>query len=626
MPHPTVLPRTARPALTDAGASRPKRVVLIALGATAVSVAASAYAVDNEGATVRGPDRTSPAPVSAEAAEGLSARIDALERALRALILELDTLKAQAQATAAPAPSPLSGPPDSVSAPIDARTSLPAAAQVDATSRGREGTEAAAAPDPALDRARERIALERALSDQHYEALVLKERVDTLQGRLDQQVPNVRLAEGVLVEDPRGRWQARLTARAQFDYRQFAEEGVLADTFSVRRARIGLGFNMGRTFGAFVEGEFSAGQGTQAGQAASAILHQAWLDFVPSDQLRLRVGQFRPNFGLEPSTATWQVDFIERSLASNVVQALANNVLFDRGLMLSGMPTPGALWSVGITNGTGSGLDEGRRNGNEARVDGKEVTLRAVGNAAQWANLQDWVLHFGASWRSSTLANGVPGTAGQGFIAPSAITEARGITFFNPTSFNAVANPQAAPEVDRRLRNVEAAIAWRNLKFQGEWTGADYAFVPAGQGTVERGLRAGHLQAVWMPTGEFWSDAYRNGLFARVRPNNQFVTGTSGGWGAFAVGLRWSFWDGSDFVTTNPPNTGGLGGNALAPAVTQSARKADSWTIGLKWMPTAYVAYLVNFVTTRFDTPVIANGVSVSREDALLMRAQFDFF
>lgn len=588
------------------GPSGRRRSVVFVACAAGSAMALPAYAADNDAASTRVPIESVAAPVSPAAAGEIGARIDALERALRSITQELEALKTQAKAVtgaspAATAPS---------AADVTGAAAPPVSSAVPAASATQDGV---ATTDPGASR--------RALSDQRYEALVLKERVDALQGRLDQQVPNVRLAEGVLVEDPRGRWQARLTARAQFDYRQFAEEGVLADTFSIRRARIGLGFNMGRTFGAFVEGEFSAGQGTQAGQAANAILHQAWVDFVPSDQLRLRVGQFRPNFGLEPSTATWQVDFIERSLASNVVQALANNVLFDRGLMFSGVPIPGSLWSVAITNGSGTGLDEAQRNQTEARVDGKEVTLRAVGNAAQWAQLNDWVLHLGGTWRTSTLANGVPGVPGQGYVAPAAITEARGITFFNPASFNAVANPAADASVDRRIRSLEGAVAWRNLKLQGEWTGAGYSVSGA-----ERDIRAGYVQAIWMPTGEFFSDSYRNGVFARLRPNNQFAVGPNGGWGAFALGLRWSFWDGSDFVSTNPPNTGGLGGNTLAPGVTQSTRKAQSWTVGLKWMPTAYVAYMVNVITTQFDTPVVANGISVSREDALVMRAQFDFF
>lgn len=43
-------------------------------------------------------------------------------------------------------------------------------------------------------------------------------------------------------------------------------------------------------------------------------------------------------------------------------------------------------------------------------------------------------------------------------------------------------------------------------------------------------------------------------------------------------------------------------------------------------MPTTYTAYMINYVLTRFDTPVVANGETLDREHALTMRAQFDFF
>lgn len=43
-------------------------------------------------------------------------------------------------------------------------------------------------------------------------------------------------------------------------------------------------------------------------------------------------------------------------------------------------------------------------------------------------------------------------------------------------------------------------------------------------------------------------------------------------------------------------------------------------------MPTTYTAYMINYVLTRFDTPVVANGETLDHEHALTMRAQFDFF
>lgn len=74
--------------------------------------------------------------------------------------------------------------------------------------------------------------------------------------------------------------------------------------------------------------------------------------------------------------------------------------------------------------------------------------------------------------------------------------------------------------------------------------------------------------------------------------------------------------------------TGGLGTTpaTVAPAVTQSTNKANAGTFALKWILTPYIALMANFVYTRFDTPVVANGITLDAEKAFIMRAQFDFY
>ena len=114
-------------------------------------------------------------------------------------------------------------------------------------------------------------------------------------------------------------------------------------------------------------------------------------------------------------------------------------------------------------------------------------------------------------------------------------------------------------------------------------------------------------------------------MFTRMRPNTEYRRGAAG-WGALQASARYSFFDGSDFDVANPVNTGVLAGNTLAPRVTQSTKRADAWTVALKWMPTTYTAYMLNYMFTRFDTPVVANNETFDREHALTMRAQFDFF
>lgn len=162
-----------------------------------------------------------------------------------------------------------------------------------------------------------------------------RKQVSAMQSRLDSLVPNVRLGDGAYVEDPRGRWSLRATARAQFDYRNYpGEDGVLADTFAVRRARLGLGLTVGRMISGYIEANLASGV-TSTGTTASTNLQQAWIDFAPLEALRIRAGQFKPQFGLEDTMTTWSNGFQERSVAIGLLQ----NFLYDRGVMVYGAPT-----------------------------------------------------------------------------------------------------------------------------------------------------------------------------------------------------------------------------------------------------------------------------------------------
>ena len=98
-------------------------------------------------------------------------------------------------------------------------------------------------------------------------------------------------------------------------------------------------------------------------------------------------------------------------------------------------------------------------------------------------------------------------------------------------------------------------------------------------------------------------------------------------WGAWEVGLRYSFFDASDFKTTNPVSTGQLGPGAATttPVVTTSTNKATAYTAQLKWIQNTYVRTLLDYVRTDFDTPVTANGKTINHEDAIMMRVQVDF-
>ena len=182
------------------------------------------------------------------------------------------------------------------------------------------------------------------------------------------------------------------SARAQLDYRAFWPQFADANTFSIRRARIGLGAEVLSDYYVYVEEEF-ANQATNPAPATGAQLTFAFIDlnwFRPG--VRFRLGQFKPFIGLDNTMLDLQTDFLERSLT----QSLFQNLTYDRGVMAFGQPIPGLVYSAALTNGTGQGNDELQGNAQQTQGDGKMYTLRAVGDFAQFFKIPDNVIHSAA--------------------------------------------------------------------------------------------------------------------------------------------------------------------------------------------------------------------------------------
>lgn len=116
-----------------------------------------------------------------------------------------------------------------------------------------------------------------------------------------------------------------------------------------------------------------------------------------------------------------------------------------------------------------------------------------------------------------------------------------------------------------------------------------------------------------MVTGESYADSYKSGVFARMKPKNNFDS--KDGWGAIELGLRYSKFDASDFKSLLPVPT----------ATTSFTSEADSWTGGAKWILNPNARILLNYIHTEFDTPIRVNSKLSDDEDALVLRAQYDF-
>lgn len=158
---------------------------------------------------------------------------------------------------------------------------------------------------------------------------------------------------GVTFQDEGGNWKLAINGRVQADYRAFRPDESAADTFSVRRARLGATMTFYRDLSARVEGEYSA---------SSTSLTYGYLDFNRWAAAKVRLGQFKPFYGLERTTSSNFTDFQERSLADALLGGT-----FDRGVMVHGAPTRGVYYSAAYINGTNNG-DEA-----DVKTDNKET-------------------------------------------------------------------------------------------------------------------------------------------------------------------------------------------------------------------------------------------------------------
>lgn len=416
--------------------------------------------------------------------------------------------------------------------------------------------------------------------------------------------------DGVTLGDASGNWSLAINGRVQADYRNFSPDVDAADTFSLRRARLGGTMTFYKDYVARVEGEYSG---------SSTTLTYGYIDVNKFAAAKVRVGQFKPFYGLERSMSTNFTDFQERSMADVLLGST-----YDRGVMVFGAPTAGVNYSLAYINGSGT-VDE-----NNAKNDGKDLTVRLTANLAEIQNWQNTVVHFGGFY-----ADGNEGSRRQANFIPTGQTEARGAQFFSTTCSAAACGTALAngfkDNVSRTRAGYETALAYGPVKFQGEYINTSFD----GSG-YSRDINAWYASTMWNVTGESFAGMYKEGVFGRLKPNKSYKGGGDG-WGALQVGVRYSRFDASDFKSGNDAGTGVLlktsplppSGGATADGLLVATNEADAWTVGANWVLNPNFRIVTNWVRTNYDTPVVvrANGVnkSVDKEDALTMRAQFDF-
>jgi phosphate-selective porin OprO and OprP len=144
---------------------------------------------------------------------------------------------------------------------------------------------------------------------------------------------------------------------------------------------------------------------------------------------------------------------------------------------------------------------------------------------------------------------------------------------------------------------------------------------------------SGHFEVGYFLTGE--TRGYKNGLWDRTKVLNPF---DKGGWGAIQVTGRFDYLDlDSSSLKDARSNNFGTGVNTLGSFATRAARggKQTGYLLGVTWIPTDYVRFLVNYIHTEVEGGAFAgiaqptSTLGIDRRkystDAFAVRAQFDF-
>ncbi len=398
---------------------------------------------------------------------------------------------------------------------------------------------------------------------------------------------------GLELKDGSDDWKLQVNGRVQADYRSYHPDDWKNDTFSVRRARLGANFTFLKDFTIRVEGEYA---NENTGAKGTTALTYGYLDFTRWAGAKIRVGQFSPFFGLERTQSTKFIDFTERSLATN--NGAIYNTSYDRGVMVFGDPLPWLNYNAYVVNGTGQNNDDVR--------DGKDIGARVNANLAKLAGNKTMVLHVGASVSKGSIA--FSNTTNK---ALEQSTEGSGVKFFNVADVNGATTNKFTS--DRNRAGIETAAAYGPVKLQAEYVNANFEGRQGAGIAFDNDIKAWYADINWLVTGEAYADAYKSGIFGGIKPHNNFDD--KNGWGAFELGVRYSRFDASDF-------------KAILPAVTTTTSyvsKADAWTAGAKWILNPNARLLLNYIHTEFDKSILVNGKLDDVEEAVVVRAQYDF-
>ena len=457
----------------------------------------------------------------------------------------------------------------------------------------------------------------------------LQAQLDDLKKQLPKATPTWKGAPQW--EDKEEGWSFKVRGRLMLDAAyagkpdNYAANRNLGFNARIRRARIG------------VEGSFAGGFGYKAevDYANAAVgFGDVVLTYAPAGKpFSATFGNHESLDGMEQQTSSRWSSFIERSQKDDAF-------LNTRRLGLSvGYKSADNLFRFDTGLFAAHSIDASVNN------DGWIGAARAT-YAPQMAG---GYLHLGANFQHREFQSNDNATASTSTGAPSTnqVARYRARPFLQTTDVRYVDTGNIAAKGDD-IFGVEAYGVFKSLHVGGEaqWTkvrtyrpgdmatGLD-SFSGGSLVTPDSNptLFGGFFEVGYFLTGE--TRGYKNGLWDRTKVLNPF---NKGGWGALQLIGRLDYLDLDDKALIDAKtNTFATGATTLAGAASRQARggKQTGYLLGLTWIPTDYVRFLVNYIHTDVKGgPFAAAAQPTSTDpvnkrgfttDAFALRAQFDF-
>ena len=396
-------------------------------------------------------------------------------------------------------------------------------------------------------------------------------------------------ADGFWIRSADTNYSLRVRGYGQFDGRYFAGTAPAArDTLLIRRMRLGFEGTVTKNYDYRVLTDF--GSGITSGTGNNAFLQDALVNIHYWPEFQVQLGKFKEPVSLEVLQSDANLVFVERGLPTQLAPNRDVGIQFHGDLFDSRLN-----YAFGMFNGVpdgGSGDVETVDNEKDfaARVFAKPFHKMDV------AALQGFAVGLGGSYGREDGALG------------SYVTPGRN-RFFGYASGSATA---ASP-------NVLAAGEHLRLAPQGYWYYRQFGLF--GEYVLSRQQVQRHAGSTFTK-GRLDNEAWNVALsYVLTGEDNQFNTPvplhpvnlTEGTWGAWELVARYGE------VTID---------DAAFPlfAAAGSARKIESWGVGLNWYLNRNLKFNFDFEQSFFDAGTgKPNRVTAQDENVFLGRAQFAF-